>query len=69
MFASMFTPDTIVAEALARHPKARWVFAAYHVGGCAGCERSVAETLQQVAEGYRLPLENLLRDLNALIAS
>jgi hybrid cluster-associated redox disulfide protein len=62
----MFQPDTIVAEALARHPKARWVFAAYHIGGCNGCERATGETLQEVATGYGIPLDNLLRDLNSL---
>ncbi len=62
----MFLPDTIVAEALARHPKARWVFAAYHIGGCNGCERATGETLQEVASGYGIPLDNLLRDLNSL---
>jgi hybrid cluster-associated redox disulfide protein len=63
----MFQPQTIVAEALAMHPKARWVFAAYHIAGCTGCERSPNETLAEVAEGYRLPLEALLRDLNSLV--
>lgn len=62
----MFEPSTVVAEALAMHPKARWVFAAYHVGGCASCERSAAETLAELADGYRIPLEEFLRDLNAL---
>jgi len=62
----MFTPATIVAEALRKHPKARWVFAAYHLGGCTGCGRSDEETLKQVAEGYRIPLEDFLRDLNSL---
>jgi hybrid cluster-associated redox disulfide protein len=65
--ARMFTPDTVVADALALHPKTRWVFAAYHLAGCNGCERSPTETLEEVAEGYRIPLENLLRDLNALL--
>jgi hybrid cluster-associated redox disulfide protein len=64
----MFTPDTIVADALARHPKARWVFAAYHVGGCAGCEQASGETLEELAEGYRIPLDALLRDLNSLVS-
>ena len=63
----MFQPQTIVAEALAMHPKARWVFAAYHIAGCAGCERSPNETLAEVAEGYRLPLDRLLTDLNSLL--
>ena len=62
----MFQPDTVVADALAMHPKVRWVFAAWHLGGCNACERSSSETLAEVAEGYRIPLENLLRDLNAL---
>lgn len=65
----MFQPETVVAEALAMHPKARWVFAAWHLGGCNGCERSSNETLAEVAEGYRIPLENLLRDLNALLTN
>jgi hypothetical protein len=62
----MFEPQTIVADALSMHPKVRWVFAAYHLGGCNSCERAELETLSQLAEGYRIPLENLLRDLNAL---
>ena len=66
MCVSMFTPDTVVAEALARHPKVRWVLAAYHLGHCAGCGRAGDETLSEVAEGYRISLEDLLRDLNML---
>lgn len=63
----MFTPETIVADALLLHPKVRWVFAAYHLGHCSGCDRSGRETLEEVASGYRIPLEDLLRDLNALV--
>ena len=66
MCVSMFTAETIVADALAKNPKVRWVFAAYHLGHCAGCGRAVDETLSEVAEGYRIPLEELLRDLNSL---
>ena len=64
----MFAPDTLVADALSRHPKARWVFAAYHIGGCNHCERAVGETLEEVATGYGIPLDGLLRDLNSLVA-
>jgi hybrid cluster-associated redox disulfide protein len=63
----MFHAGMIVDEALRLHPKARWVFAAWHLGGCNGCERSPTETLEEVAEGYRIPLDELLRDLNSLI--
>lgn len=62
----MFSPETRVADALQIDPKARWVFAAYHIGGCNGCERASEETLEQVAQGYGLSLEQLLADLNSL---
>lgn len=61
-----FTPETIVSDALAMHPNARWVFAAYHLGGCAGCGRSSHETLQELAESYAIPLDQFLNDLNGL---
>jgi hybrid cluster-associated redox disulfide protein len=62
----MFESRTIVADALSMHPKARWVFAAYHLGGCNACNLAQEETLEQVAEGYRIPLEQFLADLNSL---
>jgi len=65
----MFRPDTIVADALAAHPKVRWVFAAWRLGGCNACERAPNETLEQLAEGYGISLDGFLRDLNSLVAS
>ena len=67
MATFMFTAGTVVAEALDKHPKARWVFAAYHLGGCNGCSRANDETLAELAEGYRIELEDFLRDLNSLL--
>jgi hybrid cluster-associated redox disulfide protein len=63
-----FDGGTVVADALAMHPKARWVFAAYHIGGCNGCSQAGTETLAEVAAGYRIPLDRLLADLNSLDA-
>ena len=63
----MFAAQTVVAEALALHPKVRWVFAAYQLGGCNGCQRSAGETLEEVAHGYGIELESLLADLNSLL--
>jgi len=63
-----FDPQMTVDQALALHPKARWVFAAYQIGGCNGCSMSAEETLKEVAEGYRLQLDSLLNDLNSLLA-
>jgi len=62
----MFVPDMKVTDALALHPSVRWVFAAYHIQGCADCPAAEVETLAEVAQGYKLPLERLLNDLNAL---
>jgi hypothetical protein len=61
-----FDANMTVGDALARHASARWVFAAYHIGGCNGCAKVDDETLAEVAEGYRLPLDRLLADLNSL---
>jgi hybrid cluster-associated redox disulfide protein len=63
----MFESRTLVADALAMHPKARWVFAAYHLGGCNACHLAEEETLEQVAQGYAISLDGLLRDLNSLL--
>lgn len=65
--APQFVAQTVVADALSMHPKARWVFAAYHLSGCSGCGSADHETLEEVAEGYGIPLERLLGDLNSLL--
>lgn len=64
-----FVPQMTVEEALALHPSAKWVLAAYHIGGCSQCAMSEEETLEQVAAGYQLPLDHLLSDLNSLLTS
>ena len=62
-----FLPTMTVGEALACHPSARWVFAAYHIGGCNGCASSTDETLEQVAVAYGIPLDKFVADLNSLV--
>jgi hybrid cluster-associated redox disulfide protein len=64
-----FVPQMTVRQALALHPTVKWVLAAYQIGGCSHCAMSEEETLEQVATGYRLPLEKLINDLNALLPS
>lgn len=63
----VFRADMTVDAALLTHPSARWVFAAYHLGGCSGCSSSSQETLTEVAAGYKISLESFLRDLNSLV--
>jgi hybrid cluster-associated redox disulfide protein len=62
-----FTATMTVDSALALHPAARWVFAAYRIGGCDSCSAAADETLAEVASGYRLDLQHLLTDLNSLL--
>jgi len=64
--AKPFTADMTVDQAMAHHPKTRWVFAAYRLSGCTNCASSSAETIAEVASGYGLSLEELLADLNSL---
>ena len=69
MTSRNFDANMTVGQALELHPDARWVFAAYHVGGCNGCSQVETETLRELADGYRLPLEQFLADLNSLLAA
>lgn len=62
-----FAKEMTVGEAMALHPNTRWVFASYHLGGCSHCAVSMEETIEQVAEGYGVPLDKLMADLNALL--
>lgn len=61
-----FSADMTVGQAMSTHPNARWVFASYHLGGCSHCAISEEETVAQVAEGYGVPLDKLIEDLNSL---
>ncbi|HUF17888.1 MAG TPA: disulfide oxidoreductase [Thermoanaerobaculia bacterium] len=61
-----FSADMTVGQAMSMHPNARWVFASYHLGGCSHCAISEEETVAQVAEGYGVPLDKLIEDLNSL---
>ena len=61
-----FHQDLTVGEAFALHPGARVVFANFHLGGCSNCAISEFETIEQVSEGYGIPLNMILDALNAL---
>ncbi len=63
-----FRADMTVAEAQAVHPRAREVFAGFHLGGCAHCAISEFETVGQVCEGYGVPVDQLLESLESLAA-
>lgn len=62
-----FRLDMTVGEAMKLHPKAQFVFASYHLGGCSHCAISEHETIEQVCYGYGIPPEELLDSLNSLL--
>jgi hybrid cluster-associated redox disulfide protein len=61
-----FDKDMTVEQAFKTHAGARRVFARFHLGGCANCAISETETIEQVSEGYGIPLNMLLVDLEKL---
>jgi hybrid cluster-associated redox disulfide protein len=61
-----FSAEMSVGEALQLHPRAREVFAGFHLGGCSHCAISEFETVGQICEGYGVPQDMLLGALNSL---
>lgn len=64
--AGPFHADMSVGDAIQMHPRAREVFAGFHLGGCAHCAISEFETIRQICEGYGVPSDMLLGALNSL---
>ena len=62
----LFHADMTVGEAMQLHPRAREVFAGFHLGGCAHCAISEFETIRQICEGYGVPVDMLIGSLNSL---
>lgn len=58
-----------VQEAFKTHAGARRVFAKFHLGGCSNCAISETETIEQVSEGYGIPLPMLMDELDKLFAT
>ena len=61
-----FNKGMTVDEAFRTHAGARRVFAKFHLGGCSHCSISEHETIEQVSEGYGIPLDMLLEELEKL---
>ena len=62
-----FHAGMTIHQAMEAHPRAREVFAGFHLGGCSHCGIAEYETIQQVCEGYGVPVEQLLDTLNGLM--
>src|ERR1700694_3844698 len=61
-----FSKDQTVEQAFKTHAGAKRVFARFHLGGCSHCSISETETIEQVSEGYGIPLGLLMTDLEQL---
>ncbi|MEA2690392.1 MAG: hypothetical protein QOD51_2999, partial [Candidatus Eremiobacteraeota bacterium] len=61
-----FSKDLTVEQAFKTHAGAKRVFARFHLGGCSHCSISETETIEQVSEGYGIPLYLLMADLEKL---
>ena len=61
-----FDKTLTVEQAFKTHAGARRVFARFHLGGCSNCAISETETIEQVSEGYGIPLNVLMDDLEKL---
>jgi hybrid cluster-associated redox disulfide protein len=66
MSVAHFNKDLTVEQAFKTHAGARRVFAKFHLGGCSNCSISETETVEQVSEGYGIPLDMLLAELEQL---
>ena len=64
-----FSKDLTVEQAFRTHAGARRVFAKFHLGGCSHCAISETETIEQVSEGYGIPLPMLMEELEKLFES
>ena len=61
-----FNLTMTIAEAMAVHPAAAQVFAAFHLGGCAHCHVNRVETLEQVCSVYGIEPAEMLEALEGL---
>jgi hybrid cluster-associated redox disulfide protein len=64
--STYFNKDMTVEQAFKTHAGARRVFAKFHLGGCSHCSISETETIEQVGEGYGIPLPMLMEELEKL---
>src|SRR5271165_3003140 len=64
--SAAFSKDMTVEQAFKAHAGARRVFAKFHLGGCSHCAISETETVEQVSQGYGIPLDMLMGELERL---
>lgn len=58
------TPETVLSEALAKHPTLNNVLMQFHIGGCTMCGFEREDTIQKVGEDNGVPPARLAAALN-----
>lgn len=67
LWSRPFGPDLTVHQAWIRHPRAREVFARYHLPACDHCAVRFDETVGEACAAYGIDPLALVKDLNALL--
>lgn len=68
MDKKMITPETTVADLLARWPQVIPIFLQHHMS-CVGCSMSAFETLADAAKIYKVNLPDFIAELATRIES
>lgn len=63
------SPDMLIADVLAIHPRMKEVLAGMHLGGCNSCSVSTVETLGQGAASYGLNIDEILAEIEKFLAA
>lgn len=63
------SPEMLIADVLAIHPRMKDVLASMHLGGCNSCSVSSAETLGQGAASYGLDIDEILAEIEKFLAN
>lgn len=64
-----FAPQMKVREAVAIHPQAEQILAAFHLGGCNSCAVDPNDTLADICREQGRDLTQLLQNLNLLVSA
>ncbi len=64
-----FAPQMTVREAMAIHPQAEQILAAFHLGGCNSCAVAPDDTLASICQENGRDLTQVLQNLNLLVES
>lgn len=66
---AQFKPQMKVREAMAVHPQAEQILAAFHLGGCDSCAVDPNDTLADICREQGRDLTHLLQNLNLLVVT